>query len=125
MYDATPLAAALGFPVRIPTAPITRSVRMLFKERATLEPYQEKKKGTPIRINKPLVGDGLSESQRTILKIVNKGGKFTGAVLAAKTSWTRNHCSTVLAILHKLGYVQRRKESGNHTRWYVYFKVNQ
>lgn len=123
MYDATPLTAALGFPIRFPKAPITRSVRMLFKDRISLEPYQEKKKFVPIKHRKTVVGDGLSEGQRVILKIVNKGGNVTGVSVAEETRWTRNHCSMILASLHKMGLVRRRKERGNHTRWYVYTKV--
>jgi DNA-binding MarR family transcriptional regulator len=117
MYDAMPLTAALGYPVRIPTAPITRSVRMLFKDRATLEPYQEKKKAE--RYKKP-VSDGLTNGQRTIIRAMNRMKKATGAEMAKKIGWTSNHCSLILTSLYKMGKVDRYMARGNHTRWYVY-----
>jgi DNA-binding MarR family transcriptional regulator len=120
MYDARPLTAALGFPIHFPKAPITRSIRMLFKDRASLEPYQEKRKYPHIR--RLSVKDDLNESQRAILKLVTKVGDVTGASAAEATRWTRNHCAMILASLHKKGLVKRRKAKGNHTRWYIYYK---
>lgn len=122
MYNATPLTVALGYPIRFPTAPITRSVRMLFRDKIAVEPHLEKRKPIIERPQKKMKGDGLGDSQRAILKIVNKGNPVTGSDVARQTRWTQNHCSMILTSLFKLGLVRRRKEKGNHTRWYVYMK---
>ena len=122
MYNATPLTAALGYPIRFPKAPITRSVRMLFKDKISIEPHMERPKMVPIKPKKVVSKDGLNDSQRVILKIVNKGKPVTGTTVAAETRWTQNHCSMVLTSLYKLGLIRRWQDKGNHTRWYVYMK---
>ena len=116
------LTAMLGYPTQFPKAPITRSIRMLFKDRTAVEPYKEKPKYTPIkyRINKK---PELGVSHKKILQLLNKEGTATAADIAEGTGWTQNHCSMILTSLHKKGLVKRRKASGNGTRWYIYTKL--
>ena len=66
--------------------------------------------------------DELSFSEREILNLMNTNKEMTGVIAATMTDWTRNHCSMILTSLWKKGLLARRKESGNHTRWYVYSK---
>lgn len=122
MYDTHLIAAALGFPTKPPTAPITRSIRMLFKDRSSLEPYEEKKKFIPVKHRKYDSTGGLGDSQATLLKIVNRGKPITAATASRETRWTSNHCSMTLTALFKKGLVSRHKDKGNNTRWYVYTK---
>ena len=121
MYDATLLTKVMGLPTTYSSAPITRSVRLLFKDRAAIEPYKEKR--TFKQENKTkLQKDALCESLRIVLKMVNRGRPVTGVSAAAETKWTRNHCSILLTRLYQMGLVKRYKDKGNHTRWYVYTK---
>lgn len=122
MYEVRLLTAALGYPYKIPSAPITRSIRMLFKDKIAIEPHLEKRKFTQPKRSAEPVKTSLSESEKIILKLVNKGRAVTGVTAAAATKWTRNHCSMILTALYKKGLVRRHKAKGNHTRWYVYTK---
>mgnify|MGYP006280103303 CR=1 FL=1 len=124
MIENNLLSAALGYPFEIPKAPITRSIRTLFKDRMAIEPYHDKKKFVPIKHRKPEAKkDALSTSETLILKMVNRGGDVTGASAASKTRFTRNHCSMILTALFKKGLIKRRKDKGGGTRWYVYTKL--
>lgn len=118
------LAKAMGFPTEFPTAPVTRSVRILFTDRIYIEPMKDKTKFVPKKHRPaPEKKDELNFSQKKILKMVNYGGLVTGDSAAQKTNWTRNHCSMILTSLYKKGLVKRYKEKGNGTRWYVYKKL--
>lgn len=121
MYNAELLTAALGYPTSFPKAPITRSIRMLFKDRTAVEPYKEKPKYTPIKYRENKKPE-LGLSHKVILKLVNRKGIATAAEICKGTSWTQNHCSMILTSLYAKGLVKRRKASGNGTRWYVYMK---
>lgn len=120
MNEVELLSAALGYPFQIPTAPITRSVRMLFTERHAIEPYMEKKKFIPKKHRKDDNKNGLGHSHKTILKMVKKLGTATAADVCKGTLWTQNHCSMILTALYKKGLIKRHKASGNGTRWYIY-----
>ena len=125
MYDAQPLELALGYaPPRFST-PVTRSIRMLFKDRSTLEPYVEHKKSLAKRYAERRKEKEMNESQLRIFKLIQKGKPVTGASAAKFTGWTQNHCSMVLTSLYKMNKIRRRKESGNNTRWYVYTKLEE
>lgn len=120
MYNPYLLNAALGYPTQPPPAPITRSIRMLFKDRASIEPYVEKTKFIPKKFKEENSKFTANYSQKTILKLVNKGKPVTAASASLITKWGRNHCSLILTRLHKEGLVRRYKDKGNGTRWYVY-----
>ena len=119
MHATHLLATAMGFPVKAAKYPITRSIRMLFSNRVALELEAEKQKYIPKK-NTIQKKDGLRDSESRILKLVNKNKEVTGTDIASSTGWTQNHCSMILTSLWKKGLVRRRKEKGNHTRWYVY-----
>ena len=122
MHATHLLATAMGYPVNIPKAPITRSIRMMFKEKIAIEPHLEKRKFVPIKYRAAPQKDELSFSEREILNLMNTNKEMTGVIAATMTDWTRNHCSMILTSLWKKGLLARRKEKGNHTRWYVYSK---
>lgn len=112
------LATALGYPIRIPPAPITRSIRMLFKEKPAEEPKLMPAKPVYVKPQKekPLLG----ESEVALLKAIKKHKKLKSSDAAKVTRWTANHCGMVMAKLYSKGYLSRYKDKGNHTRWYVY-----
>jgi len=60
------LAKAMGYPTTIPTAPVTRSVRILFTDRIYVEPKPDKKKfvppSDPIFKNRPLLAIALCDA---------------------------------------------------------------
>lgn len=119
MHTTHLLATAMGYPIKIPKYPITRSVRMLFAERIAKEPELERKLYAP-RPKPAKPKSELNRSETRILKLVNKNKEVTGTSIASATGWTQNHCSMILTSLWKKNLVRRRKEKGNHTRWYVY-----
>lgn len=94
---------------------------MLFKDRSIIEPYKEKKSFKRLE-NRSNRRNALNESQKTILRIVERGGQVTGVSAASYTKWTRNHCSMILTSLFKLGLIKRYKVNGSGTRWFVYVK---
>ena len=121
MLNTHLLSQAMGFPFKIPKHPITRSIRSLFAERIARDPEYEIKRYQPKqRIAKPK--NALSDTETKILNLVNKHKEVTGLSIASATGWTQNHCSMILTSLWRKSLVRRRKEKGNHTRWYVYSK---
>lgn len=63
----------------------------------------------------------LTGSKLLIYKIIKNQVKPVAAnVVEKKTKFTRNHCSIILAELHKMGMLDRKKIHANGTRYYVY-----
>ena len=123
-YPGTLLAQAMGYPTKFPSAPITRSIRILFAERKAIEPQPSKQKYIPVKYRAaPPKKSELSYGQKIMLDIVNSNDKVTGDSATKITGWTRNHNSMILTSLHKKGLVRRYKASGGGTRWFVYTKL--
>ena len=66
--------------------------------------------------------NALKSSERRILQIVQCNSGVTGVDVAKKTGWTQNHCSMILAALHKRDLIKRVKRTGPHIRFYEYLK---
>ena len=67
MHATQLLATAMGYPVKIPTAPITRSIRMMFKEKIAIEPHLEKRRFVSMKYRKETPKDELNVGQAEIL----------------------------------------------------------
>lgn len=122
MHATQLLATAMGYPIKIPTAPITRSVRMMFADKVAKEPHLEKRKFAQRRHRIAPQENGLGVSETKILKLMDKHKEVTGVSMATITGYTSNHCGMLLGSLFKKGLLRRRQEKGNHCRWYVYMK---
>lgn len=65
--------------------------------------------------------DKLAGSKKHIYSLVMKNDKpVTASIIHKQTAMTRNHCSIILAELHKMGLLRRRKTHQNGTYLYLY-----
>lgn len=63
----------------------------------------------------------LTGSKLVIFKILkNQVKPVPASVIEKKSKFTRNHCSIIMAELHKMGMLDRKKIHANGTRYYVY-----
>ena len=109
-----------GYNTPIPDAPVTRNHRLGvyssgFKRTEKDEERLAQQKARPVKDPKI-----LKDSEKIILKIVNKGEGLTGVEVSKKTRWTANHCSMILTSLYRRGLITRTKQKDAGTRWFVY-----
>jgi hypothetical protein len=111
-----------GYDTPIPNAPVTRSFRIGVYSSGykRTDKYEERVKQSQVKpVKDP---NALKPSEKRMLLIVQCNDGITAVKAAQKTGWTQNHCSIILATLHKRGLIRRVKRTAPNIRFYEYFK---
>lgn len=121
-YGLDRLNAMFGYNTPIPDAPVTRQHRIGVYSSGFQRTDKDEERVMQQKIAKSKDPNRLKTSEKRILQIVQCNKGVTGVDVAKKTKWTQNHCSTILATLHKRGLIKRSKRTAPNIRFYVYFK---
>ena len=114
------LNAMFGYNTPIPDAPTTRQHRIGVYSSEFQRDDKAEERLKQQKIAKPKDPNVLKDSEKLILKIVNRSEGLTGVDVSKKTKWTANHCSMLLTSLFRRGLITRTKQKESGTRWYVY-----
>ena len=109
-----------GYNTPIPDAPVTRNHRIGVYSSGYQRNYKEEERLAQQKAAKPKDPSVLKDSEKLVLKIVNKSEGLTGVDVSKKTKWTANHCSMILTALFRRGLITRTKQRKAGTRWFVY-----
>lgn len=109
-----------GYNTPIPNAPVTRQHRIGVYSSGYKRTDKEEERKTQIK--PPKDPNALKGSEKRMLMLVKCNDGMTALKAVQKTGWTQNHCSIILAALHKRGLIRRVKRTAPNIRFYEYFK---
>ena len=109
-----------GYNTPIPDAPVTRHHRIGVYSSGYKRTEKEAERKAQVQV--PKDPNALKGSEKRMLLIVQCNDGITAVKAAQKTGWTQNHCSIILAALHKRGLIRRVKRTAPNIRFYEYFK---
>ena len=115
------LNAMFGYNTPIPDAPVTRQHRIGVYSSGFQRNHKEEERLAQQKAARPAKDpSALKDSEKLILKIVQRNDGITGIEMSKKTKWTANHCSMILTTLFRRGLITRTKQKDAGTRWYIY-----